>query len=364
MKIAFIGMRGVPARYGGFETCAEELGKRLARRGHDVRVYCRSRYYPDRLRTYEGMTLIYRPAFRARTLETLSHTALSLGHAALRANDVCLVFNTANSPLLWIARTAGKRIVVHTDGLEWERDKWRGWGGRYFKWAATLATRLSVPLISDSLEIQAYYRRVFHRETHFIAYGAPLLESRDPSLLRPFGLVPGEYVLQLARFEPENNFHLTIEAFARLSTPKKLVLVGGSAYESDYIRRLRATRDSRAIFTGFVYETDVLCELLTNAYVYIHGNEAGGTNPGLLQAMGAGCAVLARDVPFNREVGGLSAVYYDKDADDLGMKLRWALDHPGDLSALREGARRIIRDRYEWEAVTDDYERLLFSAVS
>jgi len=364
MKIAFIGTRGVPARYGGFETCAEEVGKRLARRGHDVRVYCRSRYYQVRLRTYEGMTLIYRPAFRARTLETLSHTALSLSHAALRANDVCLVFNTANSPLLWIARMAGKRIVVHTDGLEWERDKWRGWGGRYFKWAATHATRLSVPLISDSLEIQAYYRRVFKRETHFIAYGAPLLESVDPSLLAPFGLDPGEYILQLARFEPENNFHLTIEAFSRLATTKKLVLVGGSAYESEYIRQLRATRDPRVIFAGFVYAPDVLRELLTNAFVYIHGNEAGGTNPGLLQAMGAGCAVLARDVPFNREVGGSSAVYYKESVDDLETKLRRAFEHPGDLPAMKAGARRIIRDRYDWEAVADAYERLLISAVS
>jgi glycosyltransferase involved in cell wall biosynthesis len=364
MKIAFIGTRGVPARYGGFETCAEEVGKRLARRGHDVRVYCRSRYYPERLRTYEGMTLIYRPAFRSRILETLSHTALSLGHAALRANDVCLVFNTANSPLLWIARLAGKKVVVHTDGLEWERDKWRGWGGRYFKWAATHATRLSVPLISDSREIQAYYRRVFDRETHFIAYGAPLLESREPSLLRPFGLEPGEYLLQLARFEPENNFHLTIDAFSRLDTTKKLVLVGGSAYESDYIRRLRATRDPRVIFPGFVYDPDVLRELLTNAYAYIHGNEAGGTNPGLLQALGAGCAVLARDVAFNREVGESSAVYFDETADDLRAKMRWALDHPGDLPGLRAGARRIIRERYDWEAVADAYERLLVSVVS
>jgi len=196
LKIAFIGSRGVPAHYGGFETCAEEIGKRLVRRGHDIRIYCRSGYNAQRLQAYEGMKLIYRPAIHSRAFETVSHTAISLLHAALHDNDVCLVFNPANSPLLWIARLFGKRVVLHTDGLEWERGKWRGLGSRYFKWAATHATRLSVPLISDSREIQNYYRRVFNRETHFIAYGAPIVESRDPSLLASFGLTPGGYILQ------------------------------------------------------------------------------------------------------------------------------------------------------------------------
>lgn len=365
LRIALIGTRGVPARYGGFETCAEEVGKRLALRGHDVRVYCRSRYYPDRLPVYEGMRLIYRPAFPSRALETLSHTALSLLHAALRKTDVCLVFNTANSPLLWIARMAGKRVVVHTDGLEWERDKWRGLGARYFCWAARKATRQkNVPLISDSLEIQKYYRREFGRETEFIAYGAPLVESRDPALLAKFGLVPGEYFLQMARFEPENNIHLTVEAFSRVRTGKKLVLVGGASYGMAYVRKIQAAAaaDPRVILAGFVYDPAVVNELLSNAYAYVHGNEAGGTNPGLLQAMGAGCAILARDVSFNREVGGAEAVYFRDEVDDLAEKIRTALDRPEDLPRMKNGVKRIVRERYDWDDVAGAYERLLASA--
>jgi len=365
LRIAFIGTRGVPARYGGFETCAEEIGKRLVLRGHEVRVYCRSRYYPERRRSHEGMRLIYRPAFRSRALETLSHSTLSLLHAAFRKTDVCLVFNTANSPLLWIARLAGKRVVVHTDGLEWERDKWRGLGSRYFKWAARNATRLRIPLISDSLEIQAYYRRVFGRETHFIAYGAPLVESRDPLLLRNFGLAPGGYFLQMARFEPENNIHTTVKAFAQVRTDKKLVLVGGTAYTTAYVRKLTedAAADPRVILPGFIYEPGVVNELLTNAYAFIHGNEAGGTNPGLLQAMGAGCAILARDVVFNREVCGSDAAYFSDEAEDLADKIRRALDRPDELSRMKEGVKRTARDRYDWDAVTEAYERLLRSAL-
>ncbi len=365
IRIAFIGTRGVPARYGGFETCAEEVGKRLVRRGHAVRVYCRSRYYPDRPKTHEGLRLVYLPALRSRVLETLSHSALSLLHAAVGKTDVCLVFNTANSPLVWIARMFGKKIVLHTDGLEWERDKWRGLGSRYFRWAAARATRLAVPLISDSREIQTYYRRVFSRETEFIAYGAPIIESRDPARLASFGLQPGGYILQMARFEPENNIHLTIEAFSRLATDKKLVLIGGTSYDTPYARNVKkAAADPRVVLPGFVYDQAVLSELLTNAYVYVHGNEAGGTNPGLLQALGAGCAVLTRDVSFNREVCGPEGVYFADNADDLAGKLRWALDHPDHLAGMKESARRIIRERYDWDAVAGAYERLLTGVLS
>lgn len=365
LKIAFIGTRGVPARYGGFETCAEEIGKRLVLRGHDVRVYCRSRYYPERPRTHAGMTLVYRPSLPFRSLETLSHTAFSLFHAAWRKTDVCLVFNSANAPLLWIARLAGKQVVVHTDGLEWERDKWRGFGAWYFKRAAVKAVRLPIPLISDSREIQDYYRRVFGRETHFIAYGAPLVESRDPSRLRTFGLKPGGYFLQMARFEPENNVHLTADAFSRVETDKKLVLVGGASYKTRYVRMVgaAAAADPRVVLAGFVYDPDLVNELLTNAYAYIHGNEAGGTNPGLLQAMGAGCAVLARDVVFNREVGGEAAVYFDDDAGDLAEKIRRTLERPEDLERMKSGLRRIAREKYDWEAVAEAYERLLAGSV-
>lgn len=361
LRIALIGTRGVPARYGGFETCAEEVGKRLARRGHDVRVYCRSRYSPERLKFYEGMRLIRLPALRSRIGETLSHTALSLIHAAFGKTRVVLVFNTANSPLVWLARLAGKKAVLHTDGLEWEREKWRGLGSRYFKWAARRATRLPGPLISDSREIQAYYRRVFSRETEYIAYGAPLLESRRPELLDPFGLRPGGYVLQMARFEPENNIHLTIEAFAGLAADRKLVLIGGASYDTPYARKVNeaAAADPRVILPGFVYDPEILRELLTNAYAYVHGNEAGGTNPGLLQALGAGCAVLARDVPFNREVCGPEGVYFSGAAGDLRDKLQWALDNPGRLEEMKAAGRRVIRERYDWDTVAAAYERLL-----
>ncbi|MCX6559674.1 MAG: DUF1972 domain-containing protein [Candidatus Aminicenantes bacterium] len=361
MRIALIGTRGVPARYGGFETCAEELGRRLAARGHDVRVYCRDSPDQPRLSTYLGMSLIHLPAIRTRSLETLSHVFLAMLHALVRKNDIILVFNYASSPLLAIPSWLGRRIVLHMDGMEWARQKWAGLGHLYFALAEKLAVTLPIPLISDARAIQSYYRERHGRETVFLSYGAPLLSSRRPEILDRLGLKPRGYFLQMARFEPENNIHLTLRAFEELETDKVLVLIGGSAYKSRYMEILDSSRDPRVRRLGFCYDQDTLRELLCHSYAYIHGNEAGGTNPGLLQALAAGSFVIARDVVFNREVASDAALYYPKTAAGLRAEMAWAVDHPRDLEAGRERARAIIRSRYNWDRVTDGYEELFRS---
>ena len=358
MRIAFIGTRGVPARYGGFETCAEELGRRLADRGHVVRVYCRRSPFKPQLSSYLGMSLLYLPAIKLRSLETLSHVFTALLHALFKKNDVILVFNYANSPLLALPAWLGKKIVLHMDGMEWARQKWAGLGHRYFALVEKLAVRLPIPLISDAEAIQAYYRRRYGRETRYISYGAPLLTARTPDLLRLFGLKSREYFLQMARFEPENNIHLTLRAFQQLETDKRLVLIGGNAYRSPYAESLASIQDPRVCFLGFCYDPDVLRELLCHSYAYIHGNEAGGTNPGLLQAMAAGSFIIARDVVYNREVAGEAARYFPKNASGLLAEMRWTIDHPDELIKGREQARDIIRSRYDWDRVADEYEAL------
>lgn len=363
MKIAFIGTRGIPARYGGFETCAEEIAKRLAKKGHEVWVYGRSGYYPHQDTMYEAIHLVYLREIRAKFFETFLHTGLSLLHALARRFDVLMVFNVANSPWLLIPLALGKKTVVHVDGLEWMRPKWHGLGRRYYQWAERLAVRLPLPLISDSQEIRKYFRERYGRETRYISYGAVLQASRDPSRLGPLGLTPEGYFLQIARFEPENNQLLSIRAFEGLETKKKLVLVGGATYASKYAREISPTRDPRIVLLGFCYDRDLLRELLCHCFAYIHGNEVGGTNPGLLQAMASGCFVIARDVPFNREVGGDAAVYFNKSTDDLRGKMAWALGQP-DLAPMKDKARKIIESRYSWDAMADAYERLFVSVAS
>jgi len=358
MKIAFIGTRGVPARYGGFETCAEEIGKRLAARGHEVTVYGRTAYYRERPAQYLGMRVRYLPAIPIKFVETLSNALLALLDAVWRPFDVLLVFNSANSPLLLIPKLFGKKVVLHADGLEWMRGKWGPVGKRYYRWAERVATKLAGEMIADSKAIQRYYEGRYGKAAHYISYGAELRTGKDPSILGRHGLEAGGYFLQITRFEPENNSLLLVKAFAKLDSNKKLVLVGGAKYPTAYSDEIYAVKDPRVKFLGFIYDRKILDELLGHCHAYVHGNEVGGTNPALLEAMAAGCFILARAVPFNREVLGEAGLYFKKDEKDLAERLRWTLDHAVELPAFRQAAREEIKARYDWEQVVVDYEKL------
>ena len=359
MDIAILGTRGVPARYGGFETCAEELGRRLVARGHRVTVYNRKEFYPERPAGHLGMTLRYAPALRLKALETLSHTFFSMLAARRRRHDAWLVFNSANAPLLRLLRSGRARSVLNVDGLEWRRGKWNRAGRAYFRFAERVAAKLPVEVITDSRAVGEHFRSRYGRATRYIPYGAEIGGARDPSALARFGLEPGGYFLQVTRFEPENNPLLTIRAFEGLDTTKKLVLVGGTKYRTAYREEIAAAADPRLVFPGFIYEKDVLRELLARAFAYVHGNEVGGTNPALLEAMAAGCFVIARDVPYNVEVLGDAGIYFRKEAADLRDRMRWALARPEALPALGARARAIVASRYDWDGIVLRYEELL-----
>ena len=361
MKIALIGTRGIPARYGGFETCAEELGRRLVQKGHEVWVYGRSGYYEKKRKEYEGVRLVYFPALKIKTLDTLSHTLLSLMHGLTKKYDIILVFNYANSPLLMLPSCLGRNVILHMDGLEWSREKWKGWGRSYLRFAEWVSTRLPIDLISDSRSIKAYFEEKYGKNSHFIPYGADLQSSGDPQILEQFNLESREYFLQITRFEPENNPLLGIKAFQRLDTNKKMVLVGGVQYKTAYAEAIFAIQDPRVRLLGFIYDESILQELRCNCYAYIHGNEVGGTNPALLQAMAAGCFVISRDVPFNREVLQNAGIYFKKNVADLYDKMSWALHRPNETKSKGEKGKDIIRSSYSWESVVNEYEKLFES---
>jgi glycosyltransferase involved in cell wall biosynthesis len=364
LNIALIGTRGVPANYGGFETCVEELGRRLAERGHVVTVYCRDGYYKEKCETYLGMKLVHLPHIRRKSLDTLSHTFLSVLHAVWRPYDVLMVFNAANSPTLVLPRLLGKRIAINTDGLEWKRGKWGRVARRYYKFSEWLSTRLANRIVADSTGIQEYYKQTYGADSTYIAYGAYLNESRKSSLLGQIGVTPGEYFLQITRFEPENNPLWTIEAFNRLQTDKKLVLVGGVPYESDYSRQIRAAAGERVLLPGFIYDKELLNELWCNCHAYIHGNEVGGTNPALLQTMASGCFTIAIDVPFSRDVLNDCGIYYEKNVEDLAQKMSWSIENRSELLSYKWRSRERIKACYSWEKVADGYESLFFELVS
>jgi len=356
VRIALVGTRGVPARYGGFETAVEEIGRRLAAAGHEVTVYCRSTGDPEQPREdYLGMRLVVLPAIRARAAETLSHTFLSVLHLCRRGTDAAFVFNAANAPLLPVLRAARIPVATHVDGLEWKRAKWSGLGKRYYRVAESLAVRWSDALIADAQGIADYYEREFGAPTVQIAYGAPRV---DPGVgrLGELGLAPGGYHLVVARFEPENNVLTIVEGYRRSGARLPLVVVGSAPYAQQYTARVHAAADERVRFLGGVWDQELLDQLYAGAFTYLHGHSVGGTNPSLLRAVGAGAPVIAYDVAFNREVVRDAGRYFRGPAD-LARLLDEAEADP-DGTAERGKASLLEAARYDWDEVAERYAEL------
>jgi len=358
MRVALVGTRGVPARYGGFETCVEEVGRRLADRGHDVVVYCRTVPGDTAPPAAEhlGMRLVHLPAARKRSLETLSHSALSVGHLLRHRTDAAIVFNAANSPLLPLLRAARIPVATHVDGLEWKRAKWGPTGQRYYRVAESLAVRWSDALIADAQGIASYYRQEFDADTELISYGAPLVTSGGDRLAE-LDLDPGGYHLVVARFEPENHVDVIVDGYRRSGARLPLIVVGAAPYADAYTAQVHGLADDRVRFLGSVWDQELLDQLYANAMTYLHGHSVGGTNPSLLRALGAGAATIAYDVDFNREVLVDSGRYFTT-ADEVARLLMAAEADP--TATARSGrAARILARRYDWDDVAACYEELL-----
>jgi len=367
MRIALIGTRGVPARYGGFETAVEEVGRRLVEAGHEVVVYSRrgprsagAEPLPD---TYLGMALVHLPAVRHKVLETLSHTTLSVLHVAReriagRRFDAAVVFNAANSPLLPVLRALRLPVATHVDGLEWKRAKWSGAGKTYYRLAESLAVRWSDALIADARGIEEYYRDEFDAPTEYIAYGAPQLTAIGSDRLADLGLTRHGYHLVVARFEPENHVRMVVEGYVRSGSRLPLVVVGSAPYGAAYTARIEtaATRRDGVRLVGPVWDQALLDQLYRNCLTYVHGHSVGGTNPSLLRAMGAGAASLAYDVGFNREVLGSAGRYFGGPAGLAGLLEAAELDVDATLARGRDTA--VQARRYDWDGVAEAYEKL------
>ncbi|MGI9105076.1 MAG: glycosyltransferase [Pyrinomonadaceae bacterium] len=358
MRIAILGTRGIPASYGGFETFAEQLSTRLVARGHHVTVYCRSHYVSPRQLEYKGVHLKVLPTLRHKYFDTIVHAFLSALHSTTAGYDAALICNAANAPFAPVVRLAGTPVAINVDGLEHKRKKWNWLGRRYYLLAEYLSTVLPNETVTDARVIQDYYMTRYRHPTTMIAYGAEVERIPDRMAVRQWGVEPNRYVLYVSRLEPENNARLVIEAFKRVRTSHKLVIVGDAPYAHQYIEELRASarRDRRIVFTSFVFG-DAYRALQQNAYCYIHATEVGGTHPALLEAMGYGNCVLTLATPENLEAVGEAGIAYS-DAADLEAKLQRVLRDGSLVNSYRQRAQQRVRAHYDWERVVDRYENL------
>ncbi|HEY0553160.1 MAG TPA: DUF1972 domain-containing protein [Thermoanaerobaculia bacterium] len=359
LSVALIGSRGIPGRYGGYETLMEELGVRLVARGFRVTVYCRSHSTPRELKSWRGVDLVVLPTIRHKYLDTPVHTFLSCLHAASAGYDAALVVNSANALFVPLLQVGGIPVALNVDGIEKRRAKWGAFGRAVYAFSERLACRVPDALVTDAEVIRRHYLRRYGAESVPIAYGVDPRPPATTGVLENLGIAPRQYFLYVSRFEPENNPHRVAEAYARVGGGLPLVMVGGAPYAGKFIAGFSRGADSRILFPGAIYGEGYR-ELLSHALAYVHATEVGGTHPALVEAMGYGNCILVNDTPENREVAGGVGWYFDAtEPATLAAGLEWVRSHPGRSRARGRAAARRARLLFSWERVTDRYAELL-----
>jgi len=368
MKIAILGTRGIPARYGGFETLAEQLSARLAARGHDVTVYCRRPFTTPEDTTPPGVRRVILPTISKKHLDTAFHTFLSVIHVSLTDADVVLICNVANGPLAWIPRLFGKPTVLNVDGLDRKRKKWNLVGRASLFLCELFSAITPTRILTDSRIMEEYYWRHYHRRSAMIAYGAevPANGVGGPVVSRtedkPLDLPAKPFILYVSRLEPENNPELLLDAYRQVQTDWPLVIVGGNAYDAAYVERLKSAADPRVIFLGPVYGSGYW-QLLRDAGLYIFACEVGGVHPALIEAMAARKPILYLGTPENRETAGEGGIPFRPDSADLASGISLLLRDAN----LRDDLGRKAQDRatkmFGWEETTQKYEALFSELV-
>jgi glycosyltransferase involved in cell wall biosynthesis len=360
LRIAILGGRGIPSTYSGTETFFIELAPRLVERGHDVIVYCRKALFKERPPTYKGVRLIYTPSIETKNLGTFTHTLSCMVDVLRRDVDAMLVTNVANALHCIIPRIFGQNCALNVDGIEWKRGKWGRLGKGYFRWNARLSGKiLPRGIITDAYAMRKLYLDEFKTPSACIAYGGNIESSVNPEIVRQYGLEPGGYYLIASRLVPENNASLIVEGFKKAPTRRLLAIAGDANYRSSFIDDLKSNAGDRVRFLGHVDSIEHIKELHCNCYAYIHGHMMGGTNPALLKALGYGNCILAHDNPFNAEVVADHGLLF-RDADELAEKIRLIESDPDLAENYRRHAPERVRDVYNWDRITSQYEELFY----
>lgn len=357
LRLAILGTRGIPARYGGFETFAQEIAVRLVRLGVDVTVYCEARGPSPA--EYNGVHLRYRPAPRIGPLSTILFDGLCLLDARNKF-DIVYMLGYGSSVLCSIvkARPSAPSLWINMDGLEWQRSKWGRVAKMWLKASEAAAIQVADLVIADAEGIERSLRARHPKMGHSVVleYGADVLEdapSRRP--VEDLGLVPGKYFLCVGRLEPENHIEEIVRGVSHSGTTLPLVVVGDHRIGGRYVTQLVRGANAQVRFVGAVYDRSSLASLRYHALAHFHGHSVGGTNPSLLEALACGNTIAAHDNVFNREVLGDVGLYFVT-PDDIAELARCFSSMSDDERCARAGAgRRRIIERYTWDAIANRY---------
>jgi glycosyltransferase involved in cell wall biosynthesis len=363
VKIAILGTRGIPARYGGFETLAEQLSVRLAARGHEVTVYCRRPFTMGDDVVAPGVRRVILPTISSKHFDTAFHTFLSLIHVCFTKADVVFICNVANGPIAWIPRLVGKPTALNVDGFDRKRKKWNLIGRSSLYLCELFSAFTPTRVVTDSRIMEEYYWRHYRRRSTFIAYGAETANgAASMPATKPLDLPEKRFILYVSRLEPENNPELLIDAYRRVQTDWPLVIVGGNAYDTAYVERLKSVADRRVIFLGPVYGNGYW-RLLRDAGLYVFACEVGGVHPALIEAMAAQMPVLYLDTPENRETAGDGGMPFRADCVDLAGGISRLLADTNLRQELSRKAHERAARMFGWEETTQKYESLFSELV-
>ncbi len=366
MKIAFVSTRGIPNNYGGFEQFAEYISVGLAERGHEVTVYS-PHYHPYQENEYQGVRIkhIYSPEkWMGGSVGSFFYDYACLKDA-LRKENFDIIYEAGYTSIIpaYIRFNVKdiKRPVFTTnmDGLEYKRTKFNKWVQKFVFWEERMAVKHSHYLIADNMGIKDYYKEKYGRESKFLAYGANVYDDYDETVLSQYDVQKENYLMLVARLEPENNIFMAIDGYIASDEYGKrpLLIVGktNTPYGKWLVDRYKAYKHVR--FMGGIYDFKKLNSLRHFSLAYFHGHSVGGTNPSLLEAMASDCFILSHDNIFNRAVLGENAVYY-KCTDDV-MNILNNLDSTvaQHKQAYTAANVEVIRSQYSWEKLVDEHER-------
>ena len=370
-SIAIIGSRGIPNRYGGFEKFAEIISTELVKKGNTVYVSCE--YTSDRSCEYRGVNLFYFPIKPPKMgLIRIIYEFLYDGYSLLWASrnaDCVYMLGYSAAILFFIPKLFGKKLIVNHDGLEWKRSKFSGLVKHLLKISERISVIWADEFIADSKEIKRYMDNKYNINSIYIAYGASEIQKVNwkseilPECLKGVHINPS-YYLVVARLEPENNIETIVRGYLKSKTEKPLVIVGDFA-DSNYENQIKfiinnASEDKRIIFTGGIYDPQLLNMLRQNCSAYIHGHSVGGTNPSLLEAMISKNLIVAHDNEFNREVCGNSGLFF-RDSSDLKNKLELIEANFSKYLKLKNDAYNKVKYEYSWHDIANHYNLLLNS---
>jgi glycosyltransferase involved in cell wall biosynthesis len=360
-KLRILGTRGIPANHGGFETFAEQLALYLVKHGWEVTVYCQEdegeTTYED---SWQGVRRVHIPVRQQGALGTIIFDWKSNLHAGKSSGLVLtLGYNTAVFSL-WF-RLKGLNNIINMDGIEWRRQKWGTLAKTWFYLNEWAGAWLGNHLVADHPEIKTHLcSRVKDGKITTIAYGAPGIAHASVAPIERWGLQADRYAILIARAEPENSILEVVQAWSVKPRQLQLVVLGNYKAEHAYQAKVMAAASSEVLFLGAVYDKNAVEALRFHARLYIHGHQVGGTNPSLVEALGAGNAVLAHDNRFNRWVAGAGARYF-RDAHDCATVLEALLADDAGLTTMRAASRARHAAAFTWSQILAEYERLLLA---